>query len=741
MRARPASVCEVGGSRGYVDDGADPPPPVVAYAGEYPLPPRSATPPVSRGRGPAAHQFAPPPRAWTKEYQEALHLPFNEPEDRLRRSNEIRRIANEFVDAAMAYGKTVIAEAFLPPTMHTIKSLDSAGVAGGAKYLVGGIFFKFATDLHNLYGGDEFAAKAAGHELLGITEISNCGVPGISVPLVALIDYCGFRLLASSELAVDHTTLKYGSADGGKTVHFSDEEIKQKMVTVARLLNLKGHMVGPPNNRQLIYGPCDIEVHRAMDGRVYVIDTARLFPPEPPIRAGAHLYYLLRPELVKKSKVPLSSDAFSMFGCDDAEVHESEISVAQERLFRETIPNFVMTVNQQVKKCPGLSIQQLYQKLQLIEGMHREGINVRHLHSLKKADGVVVDVRLAQLINTEIIARKIKNRLRDLMRMQLRRFISSPAKRTFKATTVGPPVDMSELAHTINTLVCVVLLQSIQTEGINLPLLLDRLQAMTGIKLTENGQRKVLQGQMLKADDFELHPRVKFSSVVPYQEGVAFYQQARLQPGEKTDVLLQAAAEKFHQALQANPCDVTVLTHYGILLFERTKLQTSVAERDHLFELAMDKFAQAVRIRRNDVYALYNWGHALQEWAQLKTGEEAERLMRKGNEKLKHANLFGKRWFFGELETNGAKSILCNKRRGTFFVRCSNSRPGHFVLSYIPKEKHKGRGRIARSVLIKETHDGTYYFEGDKPRVHYDSLEDVVLAKIAEGYEPVLKDW
>lgn len=42
---------------------------------------------------------------------------------------------------------------------------------------------------------------------------------------------------------------------------------------------------------------------------------ARLFPPEAPGQgedARCIFYNLLRPELVKKYKVPLSSDAFSM---------------------------------------------------------------------------------------------------------------------------------------------------------------------------------------------------------------------------------------------------------------------------------------------------------------------------------------------------------------------------------------------------------------------------------------------
>jgi len=51
------------------------------------------------------------------------------------------------------------------------------GIAGGAKVIVNGIFFKFALDSVGLYGGHVFAAKAAGCELRG----TNCS------SLVALI--------------------------------------------------------------------------------------------------------------------------------------------------------------------------------------------------------------------------------------------------------------------------------------------------------------------------------------------------------------------------------------------------------------------------------------------------------------------------------------------------------------------------------------------------------------------------
>ena len=53
--------------------------------------------------------------------------------------------------------------------------------------------------------------------------------------------------------------------------------------------------------------------HTGSDGRYYILDAARLMPPEPPTSPGSHLYRLLRPELVRASPVPLCSDAYTKF--------------------------------------------------------------------------------------------------------------------------------------------------------------------------------------------------------------------------------------------------------------------------------------------------------------------------------------------------------------------------------------------------------------------------------------------
>jgi hypothetical protein len=54
------------------------------------------------------------------------------------------------------------------------------------------------------YGGeercDEFAMKVANLELQGLTHYSACNISKLHFPLMAIIDYKGFRLLAVSVL-------------------------------------------------------------------------------------------------------------------------------------------------------------------------------------------------------------------------------------------------------------------------------------------------------------------------------------------------------------------------------------------------------------------------------------------------------------------------------------------------------------------------------------------------------------
>ena len=61
-------------------------------------------------------------------------------------------------------------------------------------------------------GCDEAASKAAGHDLKGSIHYSNAGVKELHVPLIALIDYKGFRMSAQAFLPLGPKSLVYGSA-------------------------------------------------------------------------------------------------------------------------------------------------------------------------------------------------------------------------------------------------------------------------------------------------------------------------------------------------------------------------------------------------------------------------------------------------------------------------------------------------------------------------------------------------
>jgi hypothetical protein len=83
-------------------------------------------------------------------------------------------------------------------------------------------------------------------------------------------------------LPVSEDTLVYGSQDGCSTVHLDDLKMNNMMMNVAKMLNLKPHKVGiqrPNVEGKIVHTCADIEGHYGNDGRYYVLDCARLFPP------------------------------------------------------------------------------------------------------------------------------------------------------------------------------------------------------------------------------------------------------------------------------------------------------------------------------------------------------------------------------------------------------------------------------------------------------------------------------
>jgi hypothetical protein len=342
---------------------------------------------------------------WNKSFQEVLRLPDQDPQQRLFKYDKIREIARNFERTAEMFGKIIISEIFVPKKYKTIKPVTGlGGYAGGEKYIYNGILFKFAIDWKDIYGSDEFAMKAAGHELKGLMQVFTSNVTGISVPLMTLIDYLGFRLVAESILPINRTTIVYGSADAGITVHASRDEVNERMKQLGDKLHLAGHIVGrDKTNTCLLHTAGDMEGHLGYDGEFYLVDFARLMPPTPPVRNNrtSYLYQLFRPEFVKSYKVHLCSDSFSKLDEHDPDKarHEKQLRDAFKFKVEKLIPEFVRRLDSKFCK---------HNDGDLVDLVHQNGINLRYL-SIVRALSQNSYLKMQLLL--EMCARTIKCKL------------------------------------------------------------------------------------------------------------------------------------------------------------------------------------------------------------------------------------------------------------------------------------------------------------------------------------------
>ena len=111
--------------------------------------------------------------------------------------------------------------------------------------------------------------------------IFDCRVEDLYVPLMSLINYRGYSLIAQSWLPIGSQTIVYGTSDGGENIYATNDAFNAKMKAVGQQVNIKPHSVWNKSRtyRTLMYGPADLEGHIGTDHRAYVLDCSRLFPP------------------------------------------------------------------------------------------------------------------------------------------------------------------------------------------------------------------------------------------------------------------------------------------------------------------------------------------------------------------------------------------------------------------------------------------------------------------------------
>ncbi len=366
-------------------------------------------------------QFRPSPSAnWHLRMAAADML-----QDAAERSASVFEITRDFMHTAKMYGQLIISERALPLWEKSIKPVRLGGVAGGDKYLVGGILFKFSQDVELaphvfMYGGnardDDSAHKASGHELKAIEVLMRKADPThLRVPLMTLVDFRGCRLSAQSLLPLGG--LIYGSADAARTVITEQDAaatstsaaIFQSIRKLSSDLNLAEHNVTETSTGKVktICFPVDIEIHRsAMEPDVaLIIDTARLMPPVAPQNNANKreiFYKLFRPEFVQSYREPLSSDAFSSFGAVDKEKHHRVISEATRCLLDELIPRVALSMTLADTKNISRHLQQ-------------NGVNVRFLGLVRSH---AADETIREALLMEMVARVLHKKLKASWRAE-----------------------------------------------------------------------------------------------------------------------------------------------------------------------------------------------------------------------------------------------------------------------------------------------------------------------------------
>eukprot|EP01102_Stenamoeba_stenopodia_P009610 TRINITY_DN2847_c0_g2_i1.p1 TRINITY_DN2847_c0_g2~~TRINITY_DN2847_c0_g2_i1.p1 ORF type:complete len:696 (+),score=133.49 TRINITY_DN2847_c0_g2_i1:124-2088(+) len=299
--------------------------------------------------------------------------------------------------------------------------------------------------------GDASAARVAGNELQALLWYFNTYVEyefkkqnqsehkreekdsRIAFPLMALLDYRGFRLICMSLLPISKKTLVYGSDDGGRTIYNTNHTMHMMMENLAEMLNLQEHVCGALDKTStvVLHHATDLEGHVGKDRRFYLLDFARALPCEYPkiesdgsIDPTAHLVRLFRPEFVKTYKKKLCSDACSRFVMFDNQKKRyiEEIKEATDYLHNQLIPSFVTTL---IPICLDHIHSAEVAKFSIAQLLHDNGISVRHLgrivSHIKSAIGSVPYAEECRwLVIAEMASRALKRIYRQKLRSKMK---------------------------------------------------------------------------------------------------------------------------------------------------------------------------------------------------------------------------------------------------------------------------------------------------------------------------------
>jgi hypothetical protein len=495
-------------------------------------------------------------------------------------------LAQEFSFMAQMYAEVICVERDLPVAEKTIKpATQMGGVAGGEKYLAGNILFKFCED-HQfsngsyLYGGDrpfdEAAAKGAGQERKALQAVQqHFGIRSASdviyTPLFATVDFRGFRLSCQSLITgISGATLVVGSKDGGHhiAVPGSDDRRTHDIVSeLGRALNRAPHRVLERSSGAVheIALAADCEIHRS-DGQLYLIDSARLFPPTAPdARRPREVFFkLFRSEFLSwyARNEPLSSDAFSAFAAPADQIEQNRrVMQATLSLFRDRIPEVAEMLE-------ALPVSGRVTGADLTRLVQQYGVNVRFLGRIRKE---CTSQWLRDALGMEMAARAAAKHLQRLMR-ESRGSSAVPflqlAVTTFNELRTGePPWLRPDVAAKFGADT----IADVDTLSCRCRRLVARVGVLVGVEILSQGLSD--QVDHVTLSDLRLVSRVKELSYSQIAHAESLRLESKLRPpsSQRRVALLLQARDVLMRELCSNPRDQLLRSRYARVLLNLCK--------------------------------------------------------------------------------------------------------------------------------------------------------------------------
>jgi len=608
---------------------------------------------------------------WNERFQlvsDALHrLDHNTSlQERIFHNTQLLELSQDFMYLAKTYGRIIISERYVEN--KTIKPINIGGEVGGEKYLVQNILFKFAYDAHGMLGSDYAAAKVAGNELKGLISYYNCGIRQLCVPLMALVDYMGFRLIAMSLLPLD--SLIYGTKDAGRSVHSSHEGFNHLMRKACKKMNLVEHHAGLYEPPTKLWSAADLEGHIGKDGRLYLLDFSRTWPPAKPDKSipGSHLYRLLRPEFVMSYPIPLCPDAYSAF------IKHDPNRVAMNKHIEEATIYLTTKMIPKVSNNLAWMIVEAKEKkelehFRLTEQLHSRGINIRYIGLLFSTIRGEARFQVCEaVLLCEAIARCVKHTLRAKLRAKMRKmkqpfeaayrhlivdymnvvFGFSPKSEKHWNTRLKPQLKSKfsvGLPYTGKRyLLKKRLLNREASSDIDpLWLIFIRVTEMTALRFSAMAVRKFRALRDAKDSNNdkpfnvsnleEVGERIKHMGIVTEAQGNYCFYAGSLEDEDMltAEHFLQEAVKKYLEALNSNPNNKTVLRNIAVCLTRLLEVTVTGGKEMSVVHLnvhdsstqKIDHYYQrAINVDRLDPYSMYLYAKFLWRCGRHERAEE-----------------------------------------------------------------------------------------------------------------------